>query len=446
MDHQVVLSAAQSPDNNRAPSIAQTPREGHEVIEVQILPQDDGWGDAATAVTGNTSDRSNSPIGNGGTVNSIKWATIPQENQSSDNLGWCQRYVGSVIGAGIVVIAVASPIVMVVGHRIGFPSSRPVTNTRECGPECHAFLLALTVKLVALFGAVWAIFWRGSPATMPRIFFFRAITLLLAFLAAFTFWLFYWVRAEEDGDLSIVGATAFAGGLADALLAIHYLGVLLTEVRQLQPQFQVTVVRSPDGMSKQWIMGSLSIQRAAVWVLQNYYSEFPLYNPHLDRMPPIRKRQPSMNNSTATSFKFYDFDGISSTFTPTGRMSRRGSSHNERFYEEHEYERRVRKRRARLVAATEEAFTHIKRLQDEQGPAVPLDAMEAAAAVFPSLARPLQKYLRVTRQQPWHTAESVLHHLAACLRLGLAPRAFLDRYLSYQPVLQVRIIFYNIDD
>lgn len=29
------------------------------------------------------------------------------------------------------------------------------------------------------------------------------------------------------------------------------------------------------------------------------------------------------------------------------------------------------------------------------GPAVPLDAMEAAAAVFPSLARPLQKYLRV---------------------------------------------------
>ncbi|ODN01316.1 Vang-like protein 2 [Orchesella cincta] len=176
------------------------------------------------------------------------------------------------------------------------------------------------------------------------------------------------VRAEEDGDLSIVGATAFAGGLADALLAIHYLGVLLTEVRHIAPQFQVTVVRSPDGMSKQWVMGSFSIQRAAVWVLQNYYTEFPLYNPHLDRMPPIRKRHPSMNNSTATSFKFYDFDGISSTFTPSGgRMSRRGSSHNERFYEEHEYERRVRKRRARLVAATEEAFTHIKRLQDEQG-------------------------------------------------------------------------------
>ncbi|MBK5649183.1 MAG: hypothetical protein I4N51_20750 [Acinetobacter sp.] len=39
--------------------------------------------------------------------------------------------------------------------------------------------------------------------------------------------------------MSIVGATAFAGGLADALLAIHYLGVLLTEVRHMSPQFQV---------------------------------------------------------------------------------------------------------------------------------------------------------------------------------------------------------------
>lgn len=39
MDHQVVASTAQSPDNNRAPSVAQTVREGHEVIEVQILPQ-----------------------------------------------------------------------------------------------------------------------------------------------------------------------------------------------------------------------------------------------------------------------------------------------------------------------------------------------------------------------------------------------------------------------
>ena len=36
------------------------------------------------------------------------------------------------------------------------------------------------------------------------------------------------------------------------------------------------------------------------------------------------------------------------------------------FYEEFEHERKVKKRRARLIAATEEAFTHIKRMGENQ--------------------------------------------------------------------------------
>lgn len=51
----------------------------------------------------------------------------------------------------------------------------------------------------------------------------------------------------------------------------------------------------------------------------------------------------------------------------TAHARRRDSSHNERFYEEHDYERRVKKRRARLITAAEEAFTHIKRLHHEPG-------------------------------------------------------------------------------
>ena len=52
---------------------------------------------------------------------------------------------------------------------------------------------------------------------------------------------------------------------------------------------------------------------------------------------------------------------------------RRDSSHNDRFYEEQDYERRVQKRRARLITAAEESFTHIKRLQEEQGRAAGFD-------------------------------------------------------------------------
>ena len=42
------------------------------------------------------------------------------------------------------------------------------------------------------------------------------------------------------------------------------------------------------------------------------------------------------------------------------------SSHNERFYEEYEYDKKLKKRRARLITAAEEAFTHIKRIQENQ--------------------------------------------------------------------------------
>ena len=47
-------------------------------------------------------------------------------------------------------------------------------------------------------------------------------------------------------------------------------------------------------------------------------------------------------------------------------MASKRGSHNERFYEEYEYEKRLKKRRARLITAAEEAFTHIKRIQEDQ--------------------------------------------------------------------------------
>lgn len=261
----------------------------------------------------------------------------------------------------------------------------------------------------------------------------------------------------------------YAGTLADTLLFIHYVAVLLMEIRHLQPtyylkvcNFHVTyvimisdlicltyvlcimlqIVRSPDGESKSYTVGQLSIQRAAVWVLQKYYSEFSIYNPYLDRLPV------SKSGRKQSSFKFYEVDGgatctIQSRATSGDRVStiptrRRDSSHNERFYEEHDYERRVRKRRARLITAAEEAFTHIKRLHSEiesTPNSGPMDPMEAAQAVFPSMLKPLQKYLRVTRQHPHHSVESILHRLSRCLAQDAAPRAFLEPFLTMGPVL-----------
>ena len=68
----------------------------------------------------------------------------------------------------------------------------------------------------------------------------------------------------------------------------------------------------------------------------------------------------------------------------------------------------------------------------------PMESYEAAQAIFPTLSRPLQKYLRITRQQPRHSVEAILQHLSTCLSYDLSPRAFLEKYIVTTPVLQVR--------
>lgn len=59
-----------------------------------------------------------------------------------------------------------------------------------------------------------------------------------------------------------------------------------------------------------------------------------------------------------------------------------------------------------------------------------MDSKEAAEAIFPSMARALQKYLRITRQQPAYPMDSIVEHLAMCVNYDMSPRAFLAEYLQ----------------
>ena len=68
-----------------------------------------------------------------------------------------------------------------------------------------------------------------------------------------------------------------------------------------------------------------------------------------------------------------------------------------------EHERKVRKRLARLTEAAEDSFGHIKRQLrcDSNMPGAnqdaTLDPIGTAQAIFPAMARSIQKYLRTTR-------------------------------------------------
>ena len=44
------------------------------------------------------------------------------------------------------------------------------------------------------------------------------------------------------------------------------------------------MVRSPDGESRGFPIGRISVQQAASTVLDQYYTTFPIYNPYLDRI------------------------------------------------------------------------------------------------------------------------------------------------------------------
>ncbi|XP_028027504.1 vang-like protein 1 [Bombyx mandarina] len=427
----------------------ETGRDGQEVIEVQILPQDENWGENTTAVTGNTSEGSQSM------EDVSNWAM-----ESDGGLGFvCSRYFGTTLALGLTFVAFISPLTMVVLPKIGFfpglsdnilqPSQQ--MELLACTAECKGVLLSLAFKLVLLAIGVWAAFLRPRNAILPRIFVFRAVTLVMIAVCTFSYWLFYIVQITEATKAIALGEDAtdykalvtYVSSFADTLLFIHYVAVILIEIRHLEPNYYIKIVRSPDGESRSYAIGQLSIQRAAVWVLQRYYTEFPIYNPYLEKIP-ISKSQ----RKAQSSIKFYDVDGSNTNAagqtrstagscagSGSGRRRESVSAHNERYHEEAERERRVRKRRARLLAAADDAFAHVRRVRLSAANGGALGPREAAQAVFPSLARALQKYLRATRQQPRHTADSVLAHLARCLSQDASPRAFLEPFLVEGPVL-----------
>jgi len=164
---------------------------GQEVIEVQILPQDENWGENTTAVTGNTSDRSES------TEDVNHW---PNESESTFGYG-CNRYIASIVAIILGISAFLSPIAMVILPKLGFfPDSTTVLTIQQklqllsCNAECKGQLLGLAFKLMLLGIGSWAVFLRSRSATMPRIFLFRAGVLLLTTLCICTYWLFYIVQ------------------------------------------------------------------------------------------------------------------------------------------------------------------------------------------------------------------------------------------------------------
>nr|XP_057941875.1 vang-like protein 1 [Doryrhamphus excisus] len=403
--------------------------------------QDDTWGETTTAIT---SERS---------LSREDVARIAKDLEDSVGLD-CRRCSTLALAAVLGVLVFLTPPAFLALPHLLWPE-----KLRSCGTACEGLFISVAFKMLILMLAVWALFFRAPRTGLPRLFVLRALLAVLVLLLVLCYWLFYAVRILHSQDEDYRGIVQFAVSLVDALLFIHYLAVVLLELRQLRPCFSVCVTRSTDGHTRHYDLGRLSIQRAASAVLERYYSHFPIHNP---------ARIAASKSRTAkhlAGLKVYEVDGdfpAASTEGPPGNNARAGlghsqsramiaaaarhrdAGHNELYYEEAEHERRVRKRRARLVVAVEEAFAHIKQVQEEEeeeekkkkAPGDAMDPREAAQAIFPSMARALQKYLRSTEQQHCHSMETIQQHLAFCIRNNMSPQAFLESYLTPGPVLR----------
>ena len=408
-------------------------RDQQQHIQVQILPQDDNWGENTTAFTADLSDDMTEDG-----RSTIHANYDADQAKSSLSFGtrlrfYTARHFELMCALCVAVAAFVTPLLFIVLPRVN------IWQVAECGLECEGLLVSIAFKMFILLIGAWALFARRPRAAqLPRVYEMRLVLLVLLGLLTFSYWLFYAVRIIEARTTDYHEILEFCASYVDVLLFIFVVGVLVLELRPIRPEFVVRMVRSPDGEQSEYSLGAMSIQMAAIWLLEQYYKDFAVYNPWLEsshkkrgaQLMQLEQASIKRNKSSSRSLKDED--------TASKKLSSTNMTANERFYEEYEYERRLRKRRARLLTTTEEAFVHVRRVQQaeaEQGTTVCMDPFETAQVVFTSIARDLRRYLRVTRQQPYFTRESIVAHLANCISYDMTPKAFLQRYLKAEPLL-----------
>ena len=157
-------------------------------------------------------------------------------NRATEWAFTCQRYMGPWTAAVFSVAAFLSPILMVLIPQLGLMSFRE--SQLRCHVECDGLLISFAFRLLVLLIGSWAVFFRPSKATLPRIFLYRSAICVLIFIFSFSFWLFYAVRigGEQQRRVQYYDVVQYASSMVDALLFVHYLAVLLIELRHLTPQ------------------------------------------------------------------------------------------------------------------------------------------------------------------------------------------------------------------
>ena len=158
---------------------------------------------------------------------SDKWRLLETERGMGFRF---RRHAGSMVAGMLSTMAFASPILMVALPSIGVLELRD--GQLLCGVECDGLLVSLAFKLLVLVIGSWALFFRHSRASLPRIRIYRTVISVLILIFLVSFWLFYASHIVNERELvKYKSLVQFAVSLVDSLLFVHYLAVILLEIR-----------------------------------------------------------------------------------------------------------------------------------------------------------------------------------------------------------------------
>lgn len=209
--------------------------------------------------------------------------TKPDSSDSAGSLiSWLGRAAAKrlsyILKVVIIISSFVTPIVFIILPRLKLS---PDWQLNECGLECEDLLIGISFKLVVLILGYWGMYVTRSRRhnQLPRIHQLKALLVFVLILVTFSYWLFYSVRIIETNVADYYKILQFTSSYVEVLLFLFVICVLLLELRQLQPSFVVRVMRSPDGEQREYDLGAMSIQHAALCILENYYRDFKAYNP-----------------------------------------------------------------------------------------------------------------------------------------------------------------------
>ncbi|XP_018431000.1 PREDICTED: vang-like protein 1 [Nanorana parkeri] len=202
--------------------------------------RDDNWGETTTAVT---SERSAS-------LEDVSLRHRPSESRAGGPgartmLGF---YMFCVLG----VLTLLTPPIFILLPQVLWRS-----DLEPCGVTCEGLYISVAFKMLFMVLGSWAVFLRTPRYVLPRLVEFRALLLLLLCIFLLSYWLFYVVRVLGGRERDLLSVVQYAASMVDAFIFIHYLAVVLLELRQLQAYFILTVVRSSDGERRFYTLGTV---------------------------------------------------------------------------------------------------------------------------------------------------------------------------------------------